>query len=100
MNELTKKRKEKKMSTEKTYEISHFATVTVRADGSGTIDGSLIDDEERPEDWKADPFHVAVDTLFSAALYHALSGIDVGSEAYCRGFEHAMQEISEEYGEE
>jgi len=88
------------MSTEeneKTIELSHFATITIREDGSGSIDGALIDD--RPDGWEDDPFHVAIDNLFGLALYHALAGVDVGSKAYARGFELQMSDLVENYGE-
>lgn len=87
------------MSTkeEKTIELSHFATITIRPDGSGSIDGALIDD--RPDGWEEDPFHVAIDNLFGLALYHALAGVDVGSKEYALGFEHQMSDLVENYGE-
>lgn len=88
------------MSTEeneKTIELSHFATITIRPDGSGSIDGALIDD--RPDGWEDDPFHVAIDNLFGLALYHALAGVDVGSKEYALGFEHQMSDLVESYAD-
>lgn len=83
---------------EKIIELSHFATITVRPDGSGSIEGELIDD--RPDNWEEDPFHVAVDNLFGLALLHALAGVDVGSSAYERGFNQQLNELVENYSED
>lgn len=81
-----------------TIELSHFAVITLRGDGTGTIEGSLI--EDRPEGWDEDPFHVAVDALFGLALLHALAGVDVGSRAYERGFEQQLGGLVEAYDDE
>jgi len=79
-------------------ELSHFAVITLNGDGTGSIDGPLIND--RPEEWESDPFHVAVDNLFGMALLHALAGVDVGSRPYERGFEQQLSTLVEEYGDE
>lgn len=84
-------------NNEKTIELSHFATITIREDGSGSIDGALI--SEKPDGWEDDSFHVAIDSLFGLALYHALSSVDVGSKEYALGFEHQMSDLVENYGE-
>ena len=55
-------------------ELSHFATITLRGDGTGSIEGPLID--ERPDGWEEDPVHVAIDNLFGLALLHALAGVE------------------------
>ena len=81
-----------------TIELSHFAVITLNGDGTGSIDGALIDD--RPDDWEQDPFHVTVDNLFGLALLHALAGVDVGGRPYERGFEQQLQELVAEYGED
>ncbi len=80
-----------------TYELSHFGTVTVNGDDSGSIDGAMLDD--RPDEWQIDPFHVAVDALFGLALFHALAGVDVGSAQYTRGFEAQMNALLENHGD-
>ncbi len=82
----------------KTIELSHFAVITLNGDGTGSIDGALID--ERPDGWESDPFHVTVDNLFGMALLHALAGIDVGGRAYERGFEQQLAALVEEYGDD
>ena len=79
----------------KTIELSHFAIITLNGDGTGSIDGALID--ERPDEWEQDPFHVTVDNLFGMALLHALAGVDVGGRAYERGFEQQLASLVEEY---
>lgn len=79
-------------------ELSHFAVITLNGDGTGSIDGALIDD--RPDGWEEDPFHVAVDSLFGMALLHALAGVDVDSTPYARGFEQQLNELVETYGGE
>jgi len=83
---------------ERTVELSHFATITIRPDGSGSIEGPLIDD--RPDEWEHDPFHVAIDNLFGLALLHALAGVDVSARAYERGFEQQMSELVEQYADD
>lgn len=82
----------------RTIELSHFAVITLNGDGTGSIDGALIND--RPDGWEEDPFHVAVDNLFGLALLHALAGIDVGSRPYERGFEQQLNELVDQYGED
>jgi hypothetical protein len=84
-------------TNETKIELSHFAVITVRGDGTGSIDGAMLDD--RPEEWEQDPFHAAVDSLFGLALLHALAGIDVGCRAYERGFEQQLNELASTYGD-
>jgi len=79
-----------------TIELSHFAVITLNGDGTGSIDGALIDD--RPDGWEEDVFHVAVDSLFGLALLHALAGVDVGGRPYERGFEQQLQDLVDEHG--
>lgn len=81
---------------EKQIELSHFAVITIRPDGTGSITGNLI--EGRPDGWETDPFHVAVDNMFGLALLHALAGVDVSGRAYERGFEQQLESLAEEYG--
>ena len=81
----------------KHVELSHFAVITVNGDGTGSIDGSLI--EDRPDGWEDDPFHVAVDNLFGLALLHAIAGVDVGGRPYEVGFEQQLESLVEEHGE-
>ncbi len=78
-------------------ELSHFAVITLNGDGTGSIEGSLI--EDRPDGWEDDPFHVAVDNLFGLALLHALAGVDVSSRKYEMGFEQQLEDLVENYGE-
>lgn len=78
-----------------TIELSHFAVITNNGDGTGSIDGALIND--RPDGWERDPFHVAVDSLFGLALLHALAGVDVGCRSYERGFEQQLQDLVDQY---
>lgn len=78
-------------------ELSHFAVIVLNGDGTGSIDGSLI--EDRPDGWEDDPFHVAVDNLFGLALLHALAGVEVGSRPYEMGFEQQLEALVEEYGD-
>jgi len=80
-----------------TYELSHFGTVTVNGDGTGSIDGAMIDD--RPDEWQIDPFHAAVDALFGLALFHAIAGVDVAAPGYTRGFEAQMNALLESHGD-
>ncbi|MHC4432492.1 MAG: hypothetical protein ACYTBS_11695 [Planctomycetota bacterium] len=81
-----------------TIELSHFAVITLNGDGTGRIEGALID--ERPDEWQTDPFHVAVDSLFGMALLHALAGVEVGGRPYERGFEQQLAQLVEEYSDE
>ena len=62
-------------------ELSHFATITLNGDGTGSIDGSLID--ERPEGWEEDPVHVAIDNLFGLVPpeVNEILGLKEGSTA-------------------
>lgn len=83
---------------EKEIELSHFAVVKINEDGSGSIHGSIIDD--RPENWEEDSFHFAIDNIFSLVLFHALSGVDVGSDEYVRGFEQQMTSLAESFTED
>jgi hypothetical protein len=84
---------------ERTIELSHFGiTIELDGEGGGTISTPLT--EGRPSDWEGDPFHMAVDTVLSLALYHALSGVDVANELYSKGVEAALVEISNKYGED
>lgn len=83
--------------TEKTtIELSHFAIITLNGDGTGTIDSRLLDG--RADRWEEDPFSLAVDSLLSLALLHALAGVDVAGRPYERGLEQQLQELIE--GEE
>lgn len=75
-------------------ELSHFATITLNGDGTGSIDGPLID--ERLDGWEEDPVQFAIDNLFGVALLHALAGVDVTSRAYERGFEQQINSLVEE----
>lgn len=77
-------------------ELSHFAVITLNGDGTGSIDGSLI--EDRPDGWEDDPFHVAVDNMFGLALLHALAGVDVSGRPYEMGFEQQLETLAEERG--
>lgn len=90
------------MSEENTtqIELSHFAVITLNGDGTGSIDGSLISDDERPDNWEDDPFHVAVDNMFGLALLHALAGVNVGGRPYEAGFEQQLEALVETYGDE
>ena len=81
-----------------TIELSHFATITLNGDGTGSIESPLFDD--RPERWEEDPFHVAVDALLSLALLHALAGVDVAGRPYECGIEQQLGELVEGEAEE
>lgn len=80
-----------------TLSLSHFGTITLNGDGSGSIESSLI--EDRPDGWEEDPFHVAVDNLFGLALLHALAGVDISARPYEMGFEQQLSELVETYGD-
>lgn len=91
------------MSDEKTpvrkFELSYFGIVIeVFDDGAGAIHTPLTDD--RPEEWEDDPFHVAVDTVLSLALFHACAGIDVSDSAYEKGLEAALMAISSRWADD
>ncbi len=84
---------------EKTIELSHFGiSIELDGEGGGSITTPLT--EDRPDDWEEDPFHVAVNTVLSIALYHAIAGVDVTADAYSKGIEAQLLEISNKYGDE
>lgn len=91
-----------KMMEEKEYPIvkdkinlSHFAVIEILEDEGGgkrgVIHAKILD--EKPDDWEEDPLWKSMDSLFSMALYHALAGVDVGSDEYARGFEHVVDDL-------